>query len=64
MLKINELFRSLCEIAPIDLSYKMIEKGQYDNSGIIVNAHENVEKVLFSLDLSVSAVNLAKKRIL
>lgn len=61
MLKIDDLFNILNEIAPIDLSYKCIEKGDYDNSGIIIRSHENVEKILFSLDLSLAAIAKAKR---
>ena len=61
MLKIDDLFNILNEISPIDLSYKCIEKGDYDNSGIIIRSHENVEKILFSLDLSLAAIAKAKR---
>lgn len=59
MCKLNEFMCALEEYAPLELSYKMIEKGDYDNSGIIVQSTNLCKKVLFSLDLSVSAVEFA-----
>ena len=52
MCKIKEFLAFLEQYAPLELSYKMIEKGGYDNSGIIVNSGSDVQKVLFSLDLN------------
>ncbi|MBQ7339864.1 MAG: Nif3-like dinuclear metal center hexameric protein [Clostridia bacterium] len=60
MLKLKDFFGVLDKKAPLELSYKLIEKGDYDNSGIIVNDHLEVNKVLFSLDLSTKAVKRAK----
>ncbi len=59
MYKIKEFLDVLENFAPLKLSQIMIDAGDYDNSGIIINHHEKVEKVLFSLDLTVSAVNEA-----
>lgn len=59
MLKLNEFMAVLEEIAPLEYSKKMIEKGDYDNSGIIVKHHDFVEKALFSLDLTEDAVEKA-----
>lgn len=61
MYSLQKFFGILDKIAPIKYSLMQIEQGDYDNSGIIVNMHDNVEKVLFSLDLSVVAVNRAKR---
>lgn len=61
MYKLKEFFSRLDEIAPIEYSYKQIERGDYDNSGIIVNASDQVKKVLFTLDLSDLAVKKAKR---
>ena len=61
MLKISELYNQLDKIAPFALSDRCISDGEYDNSGIIVNHHENVKAVLFSLDLSVESVKKAKR---
>ena len=60
MLTINKLFEVLDGVAPIRLSEECIKCGDYDNSGIILNCHEEVKKVLFSLDLSVESVKKAK----
>ena len=38
------------------LSDKMIEAGGYDNSGVIVRHHEQINGVLFALDLTVDVV--------
>lgn len=61
MYKLNDFLHLLEQFAPLELSYKMIEKGCYDNSGIIVRHHDNVENVLFTLDLSLLAVEKAKE---
>ena len=61
MLKLDSLFETLDKIAPLSLSYRLVEKGDYDNSGVIVKSHENTIKVLFSLDLSEKAVDMAKR---
>lgn len=59
MYNINDFMSVLERIAPLSLSYKMIEKGSYDNSGLLVEMTKNVEKVLFSLDLSCESVQKA-----
>lgn len=59
MCKIDEFLAKLESVAPLSLSQKMIEMGDYDNSGIIVKSNERAEKILFSLDLSVKAVEKA-----
>lgn len=59
MYNIKEYLMGLEKFAPLSLSLKMIEKGHYDNSGIIIANHDRVNKVLFSLDLSVESVNKA-----
>lgn len=59
MLKIEEFVDILEGLAPLSLSQKMIEKGSYDNSGVIVKNSSNVQNVLFSLDLSLLAVERA-----
>ena len=63
-MKVEEVLHILesC-VAPVSLSdefcatYKM-----YDNSGIIINCASEVTGVLFSLDLSIEAVNRAIER--
>ncbi len=56
MYKISHLMTLIDEFCPLSLSYKMIEKGSYDNSGLLVKLSDSANKILFSLDLSVSAV--------
>ncbi len=59
MYKLKEFLDILEQFSPLFLSRKMVEKGAYDNSGIIVNSHDSVEKIAFSLDLSTRAVEFA-----
>ena len=61
MYKLKEFFGILDGVAPLKYSLMQIEQGAYDNSGIIVDMHDEVKKVLFSLDLSTDAVRRAKK---
>lgn len=56
MYSLEKFFSILDEYAPLIISQKMIEKGDYDNSGILIKCTDKVEKVLFSLDLSKNAV--------
>ena len=49
------------QLAPIELSYKTVAKGGYDNSGIILDFDKEIKKILFSLDLSEAAVKKAKR---
>ena len=59
MCKLCSLMDILQEVAPLSLSQKMIEKGDYDNSGLIIESSENAHKILFSLDLSIEVVDKA-----
>lgn len=59
MYKLKDFLGLLEQYAPLSLSYKMIEKGSYDNSGIIADNGNGVQKVLFSLDLTLDSVNKA-----
>lgn len=61
MLELDNFFKILDSEAPLDLSHKLIEKGDYDNSGILVRSSNFVGKVLFSLDLSINAIKRAKR---
>ena len=55
----KELFLKLNEYAPIELSYKMNERGHHDNSGIIIDCQNQADKILFCLDLTKSSVAYA-----
>ena len=57
MCNLQEFFELLEEFAPLKYSRMMIERGSYDNSGILIKNTESVKKVLFSLDLTETAVN-------
>lgn len=48
------------QFAPLSISKKMIEQGDYDNSGIIVKSCDAVNGVLFTLDLTVNSVKKAR----
>ena len=52
MFSLNDLYSIIDQIAPFEISKKIIDEGGYDNSGIIIYDHEKVENVLFALDLS------------
>ena len=59
MYKLNDFMQVLEERAPLSLSRKMIERGAYDNSGLLVKSSDRVGSVLFSLDLSSNSVKRA-----
>ena len=59
MCNLKDFMAVLEQVAPLELSKKMIELGDYDNSGIIVKNNDTVKKVLFSLDLTENAVDFA-----
>lgn len=61
MYSLDSFFEFLDSYAPLEISRKMIEKGDYDNSGILIKCSDTVKKVLFSLDLSILAVEEAVK---
>ena len=59
-MKLNEIYSIVNSIAPKTLSDEYCERyGAYDNSGIIVDSGEPIEKILFSLDLSKKTVEKA-----
>ncbi len=58
---IEEIKKVAEELAPLELSYKTVAKGGYDNSGVILDFLCDAKKILFSLDLSVAAVTRAKR---
>ena len=59
MLDFNEFFSLIESLAPLKLSELSIADGGYDNSGVIVKNSQEVEKVLFTLDLSRDSVDKA-----
>ena len=62
-MNVKELFNVINEIAPKSLSDEYCEKyGAYDNSGVLVDAGEEIRGALFSLDFSFAAIEEAKKR--
>ncbi len=61
MFNVNRLYEIIDNYAPFSLSQQCIDKGSYDNSGILVKSKDGVNKVLFSLDLSNEVVKRAKR---
>lgn len=61
MCDLKEFFSVLEKHAPLKLSHELVSRGDYDNSGIIINHHQEIKKVLFSLDLSERVVEKAKR---
>lgn len=62
-MKLSEIYKIADSIAPKSLSDEMCQKyGFYDNSGILVDADEEIGSILFSLDLSMGAVDEAIKK--
>ena len=61
MYDLKEFFGILDGLAPLKYSLMQIEQGDYDNSGILIKMHDDVERALFSLDLSTETVKVAKR---
>ena len=62
-MKLNEFYSLLNEVAPKALSDRFCEgTGSYDNSGVLVDTGKEIEKVLFSLDLTFAAIEEAKQQ--
>ena len=61
MFDLKSLTAIIDEYAPFNLSKIMIEKGDYDNSGILINSDQKVDGVLFALDLTEDVVKRAKR---
>ena len=61
-MKLNELYAILNDFAPKALSdeYCATYDG-YDNSGILIDCNQAVQKVLFSLDFSLSALEKPRR---
>lgn len=59
-MKLCEIYKTLNELAPKSISDEYCEKyGAYDNSGVLVDTGEEIQGVLFSLDLSFAAIEKA-----
>ena len=62
-MKLSEIYKIADAIAPKALSDEMCQNyGWYDNSGILVNTDEEINGILFSLDLTMAAVDEAIAR--
>ncbi|MBO5926164.1 MAG: Nif3-like dinuclear metal center hexameric protein [Clostridia bacterium] len=61
-MKINEVLKILNEYAPLKLSSEYVNKfNAYDNSGIIVDTQSEITGIVFSLDLTKKAIDVAIK---
>lgn len=62
-MKLSEIYEVADEIAPKALSDEYCRVyGAYDNSGILLDSGEETDRIVFSLDLSLSAAEEAVKR--
>lgn len=62
-MKLNEILKKLEEVAPVTLSDEFCKKYcMYDNSGIIIDCKQDINGVVFSLDLSDRAITEATNR--
>ena len=61
-MKINDIYNILNEYAPIELSNAFCSAiNGFDNSGIIASVSDDIKGIVFSLDLTFSAVEMAIK---
>lgn len=58
-MNIKEFMSKLDLYAPLYLSKACMDRGDHDNSGVIIHTHDDINKVLFALDLSPKAIELA-----
>lgn len=61
-MKLKDIYEIIDGAAPFVLSKEYIERGMHDNSGLLLDCGRDIKGVLFSLDLSVNAVEEAIKR--
>lgn len=61
-MRCKQIYEIADKLAPFSLSEEYIQKlGCHDNSGIILDCGEEIEGIVFSLDLSKAAIAAAKK---
>lgn len=60
-MKLSELYDTVDKLAPFSLSEQFVSLGNHDNSGLLLECGEEVSGCLFSLDLSLAAVEEAKR---
>lgn len=60
-MNLKELVAKIDAFAPFDLSDAFKQKGAHDNSGVIAHCHDEVNKILTTLDLTDDAVKKAVK---
>lgn len=60
-MKLKEIYELADSLAPFSLSGEFIARGYRDNSGVMFDLGGEITGVLFSLDLSLSAVEEAKR---
>ena len=62
VMELKRIYEIANELAPFALSKEYIARGAYDNSGVMLDCGQEISGALFSLDLSLAAVEEAKKR--
>ena len=55
-MKLKEIYETVDALAPFVLSKEYMAKGMHDNSGLLLDCGKDINRVLFSLDLSQEAV--------
>lgn len=61
-MRLNAVYEAADKLAPFALSGEYCEKyDAYDNSGVIVDCGNEIDKILFALDLSAAAIARAKR---
>ena len=59
-MKLSEIYAIANTLAPKYLSDEVCQKyGAYDNSGILIDCGKEIDKILFALDLSITAIEKA-----
>ncbi len=61
-MKLKQIYEAADKLAPFALSEEYVTRlGYHDNSGVILDCGDEIEGILFSLDLSRAAVEAAKR---
>lgn len=58
-MKVKDIINQVEQLAPLEYSKRAIDRGLYDNSGLIVDMEGETQNVVFTLDMCEGAVNLA-----
>ena len=64
-MKLKQIYEAADKLAPFALSEEYVTRlGYHDNSGVILDCGDEIEGILFSLDLSRGAVEAASSPII